>query len=43
MKDILIGQPAVIDTRLAGGGENGLIESAQTRMHAREGHRQFAP
>jgi HlyD family secretion protein len=32
VKDILIGQPAVIDTRLAGGGSNGLIEGRVSRI-----------
>src|SRR5689334_21612292 len=32
VKDIAIGQPAVIDTRLAGGGSNGLIEGRVSRI-----------
>ena len=32
VKDIAIGQPAVIDTRLAGGGSNGLIEGKVARI-----------
>jgi HlyD family secretion protein len=32
VKDIVIGQPAVIDTRLAGGGSNGLIEGKVSRI-----------
>lgn len=32
VKDIAIGQPAVIDTRLAGGGSNGLIEGKVSRI-----------
>jgi HlyD family secretion protein len=32
VKDITIGQPAVIDTRLAGGGSNGLIEGRVARI-----------
>jgi len=32
VKDIVIGQPAVIDTRLAGGGSNGLIEGRVSRI-----------
>jgi HlyD family secretion protein len=32
VKDIVIGQPAVIDTRLAGGGSNGLIEGHVSRI-----------
>ena len=32
VKDITIGQPAVIDTRLAGGGSNGLIEGHVSRI-----------
>jgi HlyD family secretion protein len=32
VKDIVIGQPAVIDTRLAGGGSNGLIEGRVARI-----------
>jgi HlyD family secretion protein len=32
VKDIAIGQPAVIDTRLAGGGSNGLIEGKVKRI-----------
>jgi len=31
VKDIAIGQPAMIDTRLAGGGSNGLIEGRVSR------------
>jgi len=31
VKDIVVGQPAVIDTRLAGGGSNGLIEGRVSR------------
>src|ERR1035437_5929522 len=32
VKDIAIGQPATIDTRLAGGGSNGLIEGRVARI-----------
>jgi HlyD family secretion protein len=32
VKDITIGQPAVIDTRLAGGGSNGLINGTVSRI-----------
>jgi HlyD family secretion protein len=32
VKDIAIGQPSVIDTRLAGGGSNGLIEGRVSRI-----------
>lgn len=32
VRDIVIGQPAVIDTRLAGGGSNGLIEGHVSRI-----------
>ena len=32
VKDIAYGQPAVIDTRLAGGGSNGLIEGRVSRI-----------
>ncbi len=32
VKDIAIGQPATIDTRLAGGGSNGLIEGHVSRI-----------
>jgi HlyD family secretion protein len=32
VKDIAIGQPATIDTRLAGGGSNGLIEGRISRI-----------
>jgi HlyD family secretion protein len=32
IKDVTIGQPAVIDTRLAGGGSNGLIEGRVSRI-----------
>ncbi len=32
VKDIQIGQPAVIDTRLAGGGSNGLIDGRVSRI-----------
>jgi HlyD family secretion protein len=32
VKDIVIGLPAVIDTRLAGGGSNGLIEGRVSRI-----------
>jgi HlyD family secretion protein len=32
VKDIAIGQPAMIDTRLAGGGSNGLIEGKVARI-----------
>ena len=32
VKDIAIGQPAVIDTRLAGGGSNGLIDGKVSRI-----------
>jgi HlyD family secretion protein len=32
VKDIVAGQPAVIDTRLAGGGSNGLIEGKVSRI-----------
>jgi len=32
VKDIVIGQPAVIDTRLAGGGSNGLIDGHVSRI-----------
>jgi len=32
VKDIVIGQPASIDTRLAGGGSNGLIEGRVSRI-----------
>ncbi len=32
VKDIAIGQPAVIDTRLAGGGSNGLINGQVSRI-----------
>jgi HlyD family secretion protein len=32
IKDVAIGQPAVIDTRLAGGGSNGLIEGHVARI-----------
>jgi HlyD family secretion protein len=32
VKDIAAGQPAVIDTRLAGGGSNGLIEGKVSRI-----------
>jgi len=32
VKDIAIGQPAVIDTRLAGGGSNGLIDGRVKRI-----------
>ncbi|MGA3258602.1 MAG: HlyD family efflux transporter periplasmic adaptor subunit, partial [Bryobacteraceae bacterium] len=32
VKDIAIGQPAVIDTRLAGGGSNGLIDGRVSRI-----------
>ena len=32
MKDIAQGQPAVIDTRLAGGGSNGLIDGRVFRI-----------
>jgi HlyD family secretion protein len=32
VKDIAIGQPAMIDTRLAGGGSNGLIEGHVSRI-----------
>ncbi len=32
VKDITIGQPAVIDTRLAGGGSNGLINGKVSRI-----------
>jgi HlyD family secretion protein len=32
VKDITTGQPAVIDTRLAGGGSNGLIEGKVSRI-----------
>jgi HlyD family secretion protein len=32
VRDIAIGQPAVIDTRLAGGGSNGLIEGSVSRI-----------
>jgi HlyD family secretion protein len=32
VKDIAIGQPAMIDTRLAGGGSNGLIEGRVSRI-----------
>ena len=32
VKDIAIGQPAVIDTRLAGGGSNGLINGTVSRI-----------
>jgi HlyD family secretion protein len=32
VKDIVIGQPAEIDTRLAGGGSNGLIEGHVSRI-----------
>src|ERR1019366_4444742 len=32
LKDIAYGQPAVIDTRLAGGGSNGLIEGRVSRI-----------
>lgn len=32
VKDIAIGQPATIDTRLAGGGQNGLIEGRVSRI-----------
>jgi HlyD family secretion protein len=32
VKDIVVGQPASIDTRLAGGGSNGLIEGRVSRI-----------
>jgi HlyD family secretion protein len=32
VRDIVIGQPAVIDTRLAGGGSNGLINGSVSRI-----------
>jgi len=32
VKDVTIGQPAVIDTRLAGGGSNGLINGTVSRI-----------
>jgi HlyD family secretion protein len=32
VKDIAYGQPAVIDTRLAGGGSNGMIEGSVSRI-----------
>jgi HlyD family secretion protein len=32
VRDLTIGQPAVIDTRLAGGGSNGLIEGRVSRI-----------
>jgi HlyD family secretion protein len=32
VKDVTIGQPAVIDTRLAGGGSNGLISGKVSRI-----------
>ncbi|HUI58511.1 MAG TPA: efflux RND transporter periplasmic adaptor subunit [Bryobacteraceae bacterium] len=32
IKDVAIGQPAVIDTRLAGGGSNGLIDGHVSRI-----------
>lgn len=32
VKDVVIGQPATIDTRLAGGGSNGLIEGHVSRI-----------
>src|SRR5665811_480734 len=32
VKDIAYGQPAMIDTRLAGGGSNGLIEGKVSRI-----------
>src|SRR6185369_6915029 len=32
VKDIVVGQPAMIDTRLAGGGSNGMIEGKVSRI-----------
>ena len=32
VRDVTIGQPAVIDTRLAGGGSNGLINGTVSRI-----------